>query len=196
MTVPFGSHREHPGVPMTPGGLRRPWTTLTSTPAPSELSKTGNWNNFLMNNNENKGREAPKFWSLHFTLLEKLILILINFLSFRPWNIILLLRILSDNQIEDVFVLADSCVVRGFFISYQFDFAPFIHCIIDGNSQHVAHAWSKIYLFGEIRLGPVFYLIKCLYLKKKTELLLMCAPIFELPSNISTMIQTYWDSKF
>ena len=54
----------------------------------------------------------------------------------------------------------------------------------------VAHTWRKIGLFGEkksdLLLVPIWW-------NALNRLLLTCAPIYELPSNISTMRKTGFD---
>ena len=64
--------------------------------------------------------------------------------------------------------------------------------ILDGNSEHVAHALRKIGLFGEKkhRFVTSLDLIKCLKRNKQQKWLLTCAPISELPSNLSTISTT------
>ena len=67
-----------------------------------------------------------------------------------------------------------------------------IHKVLmfDGNAEHVAHASRKIDLFGEkkyIRVVTALDLIKRLEQNKKQILLLKCAPIAALLSDISTM---------
>ena len=59
--------------------------------------------------------------------------------------------------------------------------------VLDGNSEHVAHASRKIGLSREKknRFVAALDLIKCLKQKKKQRLVLKCAP--ELPSYIRTM---------
>ena len=61
--------------------------------------------------------------------------------------------------------------------------------ILYGNLEHVAHAWRKIDLFEEkyIRFATALDLIKFLIQIKYQRLILTCAPISELPFNISTM---------
>ena len=64
--------------------------------------------------------------------------------------------------------------------------------VLDGNSElrtHGAHAQKKMGLFGEKKsiCDYAADLIKCLMQIKQQGLLLMCAHISELPSNISTM---------
>ena len=58
--------------------------------------------------------------------------------------------------------------------------------ILDGNSEHVAHAWRKMGPFGgkNIRFVTARDLIKCLEYIKLPRLLLTCAPISWLPSNM------------
>ena len=65
---------------------------------------------------------------------------------------------------------------------------------LDGNSEHVAHAWKK-WVFPKrhkIRFVTTLNLIKCLKHIKKQRLRLTCAPISDLPSNISTMLGTFF----
>ena len=63
--------------------------------------------------------------------------------------------------------------------------------ISDGNSEHIAHAQKKIDYCGEkkCRVVTALVLIKCLKQIKFQIFLLTCAPISELPSHISTMME-------
>ena len=58
-----------------------------------------------------------------------------------------------------------------------------------GNLKHFAHAGKKISLFGEKKIWFVttIDLIKCVEQIKQQIFLLTCAPISELPSDMSTM---------
>ena len=57
--------------------------------------------------------------------------------------------------------------------------------MLDGNSDHVAHACRKIDILREKNRS--LDLIKCLKQIKQQRLLLTCAPISMLPSSMRTM---------
>ena len=63
--------------------------------------------------------------------------------------------------------------------------------ILDGNSEHVAHAWMKTGLYwNKILPEAALNLIKCLKQIKWQRLFLTRATFSEVPSNISTMRKT------
>ena len=60
--------------------------------------------------------------------------------------------------------------------------------ILDGNSEHVAHARTKkSFRIKNIGFVATFEIIKCSKKIKTQRLLHTCAPISGLPSNISAM---------
>ena len=61
--------------------------------------------------------------------------------------------------------------------------------LLDGNSEHVAHACRKVGLFGE--KNPTSESSRVALRMSNNTLLLTCAPISELPLNISTMTQIF-----
>ena len=64
---------------------------------------------------------------------------------------------------------------------------------MNGDVEHVAHAWKHIGLLGETFV-TFLDLIKCLKLVKEEWLILACPRISELPSNmciVYTMIHSY-----
>ena len=64
--------------------------------------------------------------------------------------------------------------------------------IVDGNSEHVAHAWRQIGQFWEKKsdLMTDLDLSKCLKTDQIADVLLTCAHFSELLSNIITMVYT------
>ena len=64
--------------------------------------------------------------------------------------------------------------------------------VLDGNSEHEAHARWKIGLFGfkkKNRFVTALKLIRCLKHIKYRRLLLICAPFSELPSKTITRLK-------
>ena len=61
--------------------------------------------------------------------------------------------------------------------------------ILYSSSEHDAHTWIKLGIFGQkkIRFVTVLDVIECLKQVKHQGLIHTCAPISELPSKISTM---------
>ena len=66
---------------------------------------------------------------------------------------------------------------------------PWYLYMLDGSSEHVAHARGKQFYFEEQRWFPTSLdLIECLVQIKYQVLLFTCAPISEMPSNKSTAL--------